>query len=194
MLKADAGIASKPIEDVLKAMQRLAVIPVATGVLRSELMIMRQDRDEQFRSFAARVHGKTDTCSFSATCSCGLKVDYTDHMICGTLVSGISDDEIRRDVMGIDSILTKSINDIIALVESKEMARNAVPHTRHLYPVSGLKLQHATAKPLQAVRTAHQLLHRPMSRKNLAVHNVTSYLAYTSKAPEVGTLNRILCV
>ena len=43
MLKADADIARKPIGDVLKAMQRLAVIPVATGVLRSELMIMRQD-------------------------------------------------------------------------------------------------------------------------------------------------------
>ena len=80
MLKADADIASKSIGDALEAMQRLAVI-LATGVQRSELMIMRQDRDEQFRSFEAIVRGKGDTCFFSVTCSCGLKVDYTDHMI-----------------------------------------------------------------------------------------------------------------
>ena len=145
MLKADADIASKPIGDVLKAMQRLAIIPVATSVLRSELMIMRQDRDEQFRSSAARMRGKADTCFFSATGSCGLKVDYTDHMIRDTLLSGILDDEIRRDVVGIDSILTKPINDIIALVESKEIARNAVP-TPDISALSGFKRQHATAK------------------------------------------------
>ena len=138
MLKADADSASKPIGDVLKAMQRLAVIPVATGVLRSELMIMWQDRDEQFRSFAARVRGKADTCSFSATCSCGLNVDYTDHMIRDTLLSAILDDEVRRDVVGIDS--SKPINDIIALVESKEMARNAVS-TPDISTLSGFKRQ-----------------------------------------------------
>ena len=145
MLKADAGIASKPIGDVLKAMQRLAVILLATGVLRSELVIMRQGRDEQFRSFAARVLGKADTCFFSATCSCGLKVDYTDHVIRNTLLSRNLDDKIRQDVIGIDNILTKPINNIIALVESKEMARSAVP-TPDFSTLSRFKRQHATAK------------------------------------------------
>ena len=147
MLKTDANIASMPIGDVLKAMQRLAVIPVATGVLQSELMITRQDRDEQLRSFTARVRSKTDTCSFSATCSCGIKVDYTDHMICATLQSGILDDEIRRDVIRIDGKLTRLINDITALAESKEMARNAVP-TRNIATLSGFKLNHATCQVL----------------------------------------------
>ena len=40
LLKSDAEIVSKPLQDLLFAMRRLAVIPVhvATGVLRSDLM------------------------------------------------------------------------------------------------------------------------------------------------------------
>ena len=38
--------------------QSLAVIVVATGVMRAELVRMQQERDESFRAFAARVRGK----------------------------------------------------------------------------------------------------------------------------------------
>jgi len=38
-------------------MKSLAVIAVATGVVRVELVTMRQDRGEQFRTFSARVRG-----------------------------------------------------------------------------------------------------------------------------------------
>jgi len=48
-------------------------------------------------------------------------------MIRDTLLNGILDAEIRRQVLGIKDILTSSINDLIALVESREMARNAAP-------------------------------------------------------------------
>ena len=127
LLKYDADVASRPLTDLLTSMRRLAVIPIATGVLRTDLMQMCQRRDEAFRSFAARVRGKADTCAFSADCQCGQKVDYTDHMIRDTLLKGICDVEIRREVLGTANILTTAINDVIALVESKEMARNAAP-------------------------------------------------------------------
>ena len=94
-LKSNAEIVSKPLQELLSAMYRLAVIPVATGVLRSDLMQMRQLRDETFRPFAARVRGKTNTSAFTVDCNCGLKVNYTDHMIRDTLFNGIADDEIR---------------------------------------------------------------------------------------------------
>ena len=67
-------------------------------------------------------------------------MDYTDHMTRDTLLSGILDDKVRRDVVGIDSFLTKPFNDIIALVESKEIARNAVP-TPDISTLSGFKRQ-----------------------------------------------------
>ena len=77
LLPSDAEIVSKPVQELLLAMQRLAVIPVAISVLRSELLAMHQTRGEQFRAFAARVRGKAGTCSFSTDCSCGLRSVYT---------------------------------------------------------------------------------------------------------------------
>ena len=84
-------------------------------------------RDESFKSFATRVRGKADTCAFSADCFCGLKVNYKDHMIQDTLLNGISDFDIRRETLGTTDILTTAVNDVIALVESKQIARNAIP-------------------------------------------------------------------
>ena len=99
-------------------MRSLAVIPIATGVLRADLLHMHQERDEPFRAFAARVRGKAETCEFKATCSCGNDVNYTDHAIRDILLSGISDIDIRREILGTQGVPQKSI---------KEMARNALP-------------------------------------------------------------------
>ena len=110
-------------------MKSLAVIAVATGVIRAELVVMQQDRDETFRSFAARVRGKAETCSYITKCSCARTVDFTDIIIRDVLIAGIADIDIRREILGMQGILQKSINDVVALVESKEMARNALPTT-----------------------------------------------------------------
>ena len=91
-------------------MRRLAVIPVATGVLRSDLMQMRPITDESFRAFAARVRGKADTCAFTVYCPYGLKVNYTDHMIRDTLLNDIADDEIRREILGSADLLICAVN------------------------------------------------------------------------------------
>jgi hypothetical protein len=37
--------------------------------------------------------------------------------------------DIRREVLGTDAVLGRAVNDVVALVESKEMARNALPTT-----------------------------------------------------------------
>ena len=59
ILKSDPTITTKSLKDVTAVMKSFAVIPVAVGVLRAELMQMSQSADEQFRTFAARVHGKS---------------------------------------------------------------------------------------------------------------------------------------
>ena len=127
LLKSNAEIVSKPLQELLSAMRRLAVIPVATGVLRSNLMQMLPLRDEPFRAFAARVRGKADTCAFTIDCTCGLKINYTDHMIRDTLLNAIADYEIRREILEGADMLTRAVNEIVALIEAKEMARNAAP-------------------------------------------------------------------
>lgn len=129
LLKVDSKITQQPLEVLMATMKALAVIPVAVGVLRAELLEMHQKRDEQFRCFAARVRGKAETCEFSAAhiCQCGERsnVNYTEHITRDVLMAGIYDTDIRREVLGVDGILLKSVNDVISLIEKKEMARDA---------------------------------------------------------------------
>ena len=115
---------------------------VATGVVRAELVGMQQGRDEPFRASAARVRGKAETCRYHTNCSCGNQVDFTDIIIRDVLLAGISDVDIRRDVLGTDGILDKSVNDVVALVEGKEMARNALPLS-----AAGFKRQQKVVPP-----------------------------------------------
>ena len=46
-----------------------------------------------------------------------------------TLLNDTACEEIRREILGNADVLTRAVNEIVALVESKEMARNAVPPT-----------------------------------------------------------------
>jgi len=113
LLKSDPTIVLKASTDLLAAMKSLSVIAVATGVTRSELMCMKQDRDEQLRSFAARVRGKVETCGYTTKCTCTLDEDFTDCIIRDVLISGINDNDIRREILGTTGILKKT--DIISL-------------------------------------------------------------------------------
>ena len=100
LLKADPTIFSKPTSDLMNAMKSLAVIAVATGVTRAELVQMHQERDESFRAFAARVRGKAETCNYTTECSCQLDVNFTDIIIRDVLIAGIADMDIRREILG----------------------------------------------------------------------------------------------
>ena len=72
------------------------------------------------------MYGKPDTCAFTVDCTCGLKVNYADHMIRDLLLNGIADNEIRREILRSADVLTRVVNKIVTLVESKEMTGNAV--------------------------------------------------------------------
>ena len=88
-------------DDLLLALKKLAVIPVAMCVRRSEL---QQDHGETARLYYSRVKGKADTCGFQVKCKqtgCpGGNVDYTDDMIKTILTTGLSDPGIQREVLG----------------------------------------------------------------------------------------------
>ena len=54
--------------------------------------------------------------------------NYTHFVIRDTLLNGIADSEIRREILRTADILATAVN-VIALVEYKEMAWNAIPST-----------------------------------------------------------------
>ena len=114
----------------------MAVVPVALGVLRLELSGMKQDPEEPFRTFAARVQGKAETCEFrtiyNGSCTgCNSPysghVYYTDEMVRDVLLNGIADIDIRREALSADGIQNKPITEVITFIENKEIARNANP-------------------------------------------------------------------
>ena len=158
ILKHDPLIHTKDIKTVLEAMQSFAVIPVATGVRRAELMQLRQAPDENFRTFAAKVKGKAETCAFqtSAKCECGKPVvaNYTTETVKDVLLAGISDLDIRREALSLTDIPKKSVNDLISFVEGREMARNATPSAHSLSALSSYRK--GSASPHQGPSTAHQ--------------------------------------
>ena len=91
-------------------MKSLAVIVLATGVMRAELVRMQQEREESFRTFAARVRGKAETCAYITKCTCLREVDFTDSIIRDVLIAGIAALDIRREVLGTSAILEKAVN------------------------------------------------------------------------------------
>ena len=131
LLKSDPKLPTKSVQTVLRVMRAMAVIPVARGVSRAELFQMAQSIDEPIRTFAARVRGKAETCGFvtSTKCPCGktVQADYTEEVIRDVLLAGICDMDIRREALSMTNILEKGINDVITIIESREMARNATP-------------------------------------------------------------------
>ena len=135
-LRAYPTFTTSTREEAVRILKSLAVVPVALGVIRAELSSMIQGADEQFRTFAARVQGKAETCefktSFSAPCNnCENVVNgetyYTDERIRDVLLSGIADIDIRREALSSENIHHRPINEIIAFVEAREIARNASP-------------------------------------------------------------------
>ena len=76
------------------------------------------------------MRGKAETCEFSANLNCngcGTRNDlnYTDHMVKDVLLGGIYDPGILREVLGVYKITGKSVNDVVSLIEGKEMAQDA---------------------------------------------------------------------
>ena len=61
-----------------------------------------------------------------ADCTQVTTADFTDEILRDVLLSGIYDANIRREMYGAEDILSKPVNDVISLVEKKEMARDAL--------------------------------------------------------------------
>ena len=150
ILKADPEVISKPINDVIEIVKSLAVIPIARGVKRAELLQMRQGDDEPIRTFAARVRGKAEICGFTTniTCECGkiCQANYTEEVIRDVLLSGLCDMDIRREALSSEDVKGKTVNQVISVIESKEMARNATPAPGAVAAMSSYKKARSTSR------------------------------------------------
>ena len=131
VLRAEPELTSKTETDQLQAIWKLAVVLVAMGVRRSELLNLSQDVGEASRAFLSKIQGKAATCDFKIKCkepccsdSSNL-VDFTAVVVKYVLVNGLADIDIRREVLGWKSLDFSSLVDTVAFIEQKEMARDA---------------------------------------------------------------------
>ena len=124
--RANPTLTSKSEDDVLAAIKRHAVVSVAASVLRTELLTMKQDHGETVLSFASRALGKARNCKLSVKCPHGTAVDYSEEIVKQVVLAGMSDDEIKRKVLGAVGIDEKSLNDTIAFIETEEMAARSM--------------------------------------------------------------------
>ena len=122
----------KPVQELLTLLQSLAVIPVAVSVKRNELLQMNQDSGEGIRNFLLRVKGKAITCKFKIKCPHNhtastnqVYVDYTDEMIRHVILNGLYDDDIKRDIFSEANLDSMLVNDLVSVIEGKELARDA---------------------------------------------------------------------
>ena len=88
---------------------------------------MRQGREEQIRSFYARIKGQADTCDYRIKCTkteCGEMIDFAGEILRDVLARGIVDDEIQLDLIS-DQNQKMKIEDMIKFVEARESGKRS---------------------------------------------------------------------
>ena len=131
--------------------KQLAVIPVFVVVRRSDFLSTKQDLTENTRSFAARLKGKASTCSYTCKCpkdGCNQIIDFTDIILKDVRVTGLTDKDIRKEVLGWKNLDEKNVNETIGFIEAKEMTRDAMTQPAVTASVLSYKsLKKTTQKP-----------------------------------------------
>ncbi len=128
------------------AMQRMAVLQVAVSVRRTKLLATTQEPGQSFREFFANIRATASTCEYSIKCPhpcCAEKehIDYTSKVVKDILMGGVSDGDIKRELMGYSGIDKLSVNEIVQVVEEKEIARNACSVNGSVSGVSAYRKQ-----------------------------------------------------
>ena len=129
VVKEDPEILTRPESQVIAAIKRLAVVNIATSVLQTELITLTQNQDEPIRHFAARARGKAKNCKLTVVCSsesCTQVTSYSEDVVKMVLLTGMADEDIKREVLGTEDLDTKDLNTTVGLIETKETATRSL--------------------------------------------------------------------
>ena len=124
------------IEDVLKAIKRLAVHEENIMVARVTLHDMQQDHDEPVRAFGARLRGQAGVCKFIIECpNCHHDVNYTEPVLCDSVTRGLADQDIQLDIMG-----DRNQNNLEEILWKPRNPENGLPHGSFTHRLKELRL------------------------------------------------------
>ena len=92
-----------------------------------------------------QAESKAETCSFTtiSECECGKKyiISYTEEAIKDVILAGVGDEDIRREVLTTEDILSRQSFEIIFFIKSKEMGRHATENSLNISAVSSFQQQ-----------------------------------------------------
>ena len=126
------------VEELLLELKQVAVIPVAIGMRRSEALSAKQAAGERFQQFTTRMRGLVIDCQNKLPCpharpgnevcaTAGCEgVDYWTAVVKDVLLNGIADADIKREILGDATLASRTVQEVVTIVEAKEAARDTV--------------------------------------------------------------------
>ena len=113
---------------MLALIKDLAVHRVAKNVAASELFAAKQEQAESDIAFNARMRGKARLCGFVKKCSCPAPTDvnFENEVVQKVFLSGLLDEDVRREGLCTDACDGKSLDETVKLVEAREVALRSV--------------------------------------------------------------------
>lgn len=136
--------------DLLKAIESLAVVKIATTMRTVSLLSAQQDQGQPFSAFLAEVKASARICSFYMDCSrqgCTQVNDYTDRIVKHVIISGLADDELRRQVLSVENLDKKSLDETAHIIENKDMAIRATSSAMRNQHSSSVAASTSTGQP-----------------------------------------------
>ena len=164
---------------------------------------MQQDHNETFRTFAARVQEKEQTCEFKTSFDGSYSnclavyhgdVYYTEEVIRDNLLKGITDINIQRDALNTDNIQMKSVTDVITYAEYKETALKANPLTSIFALLAYRCSNNQASQKGKHVKTVPCPLVTSTNPELLTSFIAIRYLIFSQRNPEDGIANPTLVV
>ena len=126
---------------------------------------MRQGREEQIRSFYARIKGQADTCAYQLKCpkaECNEMVDFAGEILRDVLARGIVDDEIQLDLIS-DQNQKMTIEEMIKFVEARESGKRSASRLLDTPSVNAASSSTYRRNKQQEVRTRGAMTTKPIS-------------------------------
>jgi hypothetical protein len=156
---AGESLTTQDEQSVLNAIQQLAVRVENVMVARVTLHNMSQDREEAVRPFCARLKGQANVCKFNVECPrCKTDVNYTNQIVHDCIIRGISDDDIRLDVLG-NSNQNMDLSELVTYVESKEAGKRSISRLASTQGVDAARSSYTRQRATPNTRTIAKCSH-----------------------------------
>ena len=111
--------------NLLRLIKQLAVRYQNPAVHVQEFLGLSQQQDEGVRHYLTRLRGSASRCNFVENCSapdCDSEVSYADSIIRFKLIAGLSDAEIKEDILSAED---KNLEETVKAIEANESGKLA---------------------------------------------------------------------